>query len=195
MKKVFALLLTIALAVAACTMVASAATPSAELKNLIKGIDSAKDKNGSAVELKLEDVDGSTDAFNSAFEELKKTDSNLKINDHKKINNIGDAEPTFPVTVEFSVPGVKSADKGYILLKKADGTVEKITTTIADGKVTADFNALGEFVFVYAAASSTGGEKPDSPQTADTATPIALTLLVAGAAVAAISVKKIKTAA
>ena len=195
MKKVFALLLTFALAITACTMVASAATPSAELKNLIKGISSAKDKNGISVDLKLDDIDGSTEAFTTAFEELKKTNSNLKINDYKKIYKVGNAEIAFPVTVELSVPGIKGTDQGYILLKKANGSIEKITPTLADGKLTVDFNELGEFVFVYATVSSAGEEKPSSPQTSDTTTPIALTLLVAGAAVAAISVKKIKTAA
>lgn len=194
MKKVFALLLTIALAITACTMVASA-SPSAELKNLIKGVSSAKDKNGASVELKLDDIDGNTDAFTTALEELKKINSNFKINDYKKIYKVGNADLAFPVSVEFSVPGIKGTDKGYILLKKADGTIEKITPTLADGKITADFNALGEFVFVYAAASSAGEEKPNSPQTSDTTTPIALTLLVAGAAGAAVSVKKIRTAA
>lgn len=93
-----------------------------------------------------------------------------------------------------------------INLAEASGDIQRLKAIAGKDKVTVTFNALGEFVLVTDAqtlsditnASTTEGdgakEEEKSPQTADSATPIAIALLAVGAAAAVVSVKKIRAA-
>ncbi|MGN0492645.1 MAG: hypothetical protein ACI4F7_03270 [Acutalibacteraceae bacterium] len=196
MKKILAFVLVAVLAFSAVT--ANAAPSPEKLEGVISSA-TASDSKGTAVKVVLSDATSDRSAYNTALEELKAANgSDLKVVDHKVIALDGTGSPTYPLTVELKIPGVKASSKGFVLFKNSQGTVEKLTATMGDGKVTVTFNELGEFVFVTDSQTvtdinSAGANK--SPQTSDTATPIAVLLLAASAAVAIVSVKKIRTAA
>lgn len=205
MKKVLAFLLTAIFAVTAFTAVAE--TPSPEkLSGVIISV-SAKDTAGKSFKVAVKPTAVDQTVYTDAFENLKKeVGTDLKLVDQKQVVLEGEGNPTFPMTVELTVPGVKTSSKVYVLFKNAAGEVVKLTATAGDGKVTATFTELGEFVLVTDAqtvsditnASTTEGdgakEEEKSPQTADNATPIAIALLTVSAAAAVVSVKKIRTA-
>lgn len=210
MKKVLAFLLTAILAVTAFT--AAAATPSPEkLSGVIVSV-SAKNNTGKSFNVSVKPAEVEQTVYTSAFEDLKKeAGTELKIVDQKKLVLEGGATIDSPLTVELSVPGVKASSKVYILFKNAAGEVVKLAATAGDGKVTATFTEIGEFVLVTdaqtvsditnastpsAPSTSTDGAKEEekSPQTGDNATPIAIALLAVSAVAAVVSVKKIRTA-
>lgn len=196
MKKLLAFVLVAVLAFSAVT--ANAAPSPEKLEGVISSA-TASDSKGTAVKVVLTDATSDRSVYNSALQELKTANgSDLKIVDHKVIALDGAGSPTYPLTVELKVPGLKATSKGYVLFKNSQGTVEKLTATVAEGKVTVTVNELGELVFVTDSQTvtdinSTATNK--SPQTSDTATPVAVLLLAASAAAAIVSVKKIRTAA
>lgn len=196
MKKLLAFVLVAVLAFSAVT--ANAAPSPEKLEGVISSA-TASDSKGTAVKVVLTDATSDRSVYNSALQELKTANgSDLKIVDHKVITLDGAGSPTYPLTVELKVPGLKATSKGYVLFKNSQGTVEKLTATVAEGKVTVTVNELGELVFVtdsqtVSDINSTATNK--SPQTSDTATPVAVLLLAASAAAAIVSVKKIRTAA
>lgn len=198
MKKLLAFVLVVVLAFSAVT--ANAAPSPEKLEGVISSA-TAKDKNGASVKLVLNASTADRAVYNTALEELKTANgADLKIVDHKVITLDGASSPAFPLTVELNIPGVKASSKGFVLFKNSQGNVEKLNAVMGDGKVTVTINELGEFVLVTDSQTVTdinsdGGEANKSPQTSDNVTPIAVLLLVASAAVAIVSVKKIRTAA
>lgn len=68
-----------------------------------------------------------------------------------------------PVTVTFSVPGVKAGDKITVLHQKHDGTWEKLTGITGDGTVTVTFTSLSPVAFVREAANNTTANTDDNP--------------------------------
>ena len=200
MKKVLAFLLTAILAVTAITAVA--ATPSPEkLSGVIVSV-SAKDTAGKSFNVLVKNTSTDQKVYTDAFEALKKeSGADLKIVDNKAIVLEGAASIDSPLTVEFTVPGVKATSKVYILFKNSAGEIVKLAATAGDGKVTATFTELGEFVLVTDAETVTeitaaaGKGETTSDKTADNATPIVFAILAVSAVAALVSVKKIRTAA
>lgn len=197
MKKVLAFLLTAIMAVTAFTAVA--ATPSPEKLSGVIVSASAKDSAGKGFKVAIKPTAVAELVYNNALTELKTSEgTDLKIVDQKQIVLEGSGNPTFPMTVELSVPGVKTSSKVFVLFKNNAGEVVKLAATAGNGKVTATFNELGEFVLVTDAQTVTDitAAKDDtkSPQTSDTATPIVFALLAVSAIAAVVSVKKIRVA-
>lgn len=197
MKKVLAFLLTAIMAVTAFTAVA--ATPSPEKLSGVIVSASAKDSAGKGFKVAIKPTAVAESVYNNALTELKTSEgTDLKIVDQKQIVLEGSGNPTFPMTVELSVPGVKTSSKVFVLFKNNAGEVTKLAATAGNGKVTATFNELGEFVLVTDAQTVTDitAAKDDtkSPQTSDTATPIVFALLAVSAIAAVVSVKKIRVA-
>lgn len=197
MKKVLAFLLTAIMAVTAFTAVA--ATPSPEKLSGVIVSASAKDSAGKGFKVAIKPTAVAESVYNNALTELKTSEgTDLKIVDQKQIVLESSGNPTFPMTVELSVPGVKTSSKVFVLFKNNAGEVTKLAATAGNGKVTATFNELGEFVLVTDAQTVTDitAAKDDtkSPQTSDTATPIVFALLAVSAIAAVVSVKKIRVA-
>ena len=188
MKKLLAAVITVALALTAFTAVCSAA-PSPEKNEGIIVSATAKDKDNATVDVELKNVSNDTTAFDSVIKDLQKDNSKLKVSDHKEISAKNNASANFPVTVEFKVNGVKDGTKAYILLKKADGTVTKLETTVSAGLVKGVFAEFGEFVLLTDVDNAGSGT---SPKTGDVATTAMLAMLVLSAGAAFVSVKKIK---
>ena len=87
-----------------------------------------------------------------------------------------------------------------INLAEATGGVEKLDAKAGTDKVTATFNALGEFVLVTDAQTVTSiadaakdETKAPSPQTSDKATPVMVAFFAVVAVAAVVSVKKLRT--
>ena len=87
-----------------------------------------------------------------------------------------------------------------INLAEATGGVEKLDAKAGKDKVTATFNALGEFVLVTDAQTVTSiadaakdETKAPSPQTSDKATPVMVAFFAVVAVAAVVSVKKLRT--
>lgn len=190
MKKILATVITLALAITAFAATVSAA-PSPEKEQGTVTTVTAKDADNKDVSIKLENATGTTAVFDSMISELQKENANLKVSDHKIISAADSTAVKFPITVEFSVPGVKDNTKAVLLLKKADGTVVKVEATVLNGIVKGVFAEFGEVVLltdVAAASTATG----TSPKTGDTSAPIALAVLALSLGTAFVSVKKIK---
>lgn len=196
MKKVLAVLLTAILAFTALTVAAE--NPSPEKNTGVITSVTGKDKNGSTVELAVEPTQIQQTVYTKAMDDLKKEvgDNNLKIVDQKQLVLKSGKNPTFPVTVEFKVPGVKPTSKVYILFSPAaTNDVIKLDATAGTNKVTATFNQLGEFVIVTDAKTVSDIEEAGkSHQTSDKATPVVFALFAVAALAAVVSVKKIRTA-
>lgn len=197
MKKVLAFLLTAIMAVTALTAVA--ANPSPEKLSGVIVSASAKDSAGKGFKVAIKPTAVAESVYNDALADLKTSEgTDLKIVDQKQVVLEGSGNPAFPMTVEFSVPGVKTSSKVFILFKNNAGAVAKLSATAGDGKVTATFNELGEFVLVTDAQTVTditvAKDDTKSPQTSDAATPIVFTLLAVSAIAAVVSVKKIRVA-
>lgn len=95
-----------------------------------------------------------------------------------------------------------SATTSFKLINLAEATtgVEKLDAVAGTDKVTATFNALGEFVLVTDAQTvvditEAAKDTTKSPQTSDKATPVMVVLFAVVAVAAVVSVKKIRTAA
>lgn len=190
MKKILATVITLALAITAFAATVSAA-PSPEKEQGTVTTATAKDADNKDVSIKLENATGTTVVFDSMISELQKENANLKVSDHKIISAADSTAVKFPITVEFSVPGVKDNTKAVLLLKKTDGTVVKVEATVLNGIVKGVFAEFGEVVLltdVAAASTATG----TSPKTGDTSAPIALAVLALSLGTAFVSVKKIK---
>lgn len=189
MKKLLATVITLALALTAFVATVSAA-PSPEKEQGTVTTVTAKDAGNKDISIKLENATGNTAAFDGVITDLQKENKNLKVADHKIISAADSSTVKFPVTVEFSVPGVKENTKAILLLKKADGTVVKIETTVLNGIVKGAFAEFGEVILLTdVAASEPNGT---SPKTGDTSSPIALAVLALSVGAAVVSVKKIK---
>ena len=87
-----------------------------------------------------------------------------------------------------------------INLAEATGGVEELDAKAGKDKVTATFNALGEFVLVTDAQTVTSiadaakdETKAPSPQTSDKATPVMVAFFAVVAVAAVVSVKKLRT--
>lgn len=66
-----------------------------------------------------------------------------------------------PVTITFSVPGVKAGDAVSVLHQKHDGTWEKLAGTAGDGTVTVTFTELSPIAFVLEKAAAPAGDVPN----------------------------------
>ena len=99
------------------------------------------------------------------------------------------------------VIGLSAATSFKIInLAEATGGVEKLDAKAGTDKVTATFNALGEFVLVTDAQTVTSiadaakdETKAPSPQTSDKATPVMVAFFAVVAVAAVVSVKKLRT--
>lgn len=195
MKKTLALLLTIILTFTCFTIAASAAN-SPEIDGVVTSA-TAVDAQNKKSDIKLEKLSGGIQSgFTTALGSLKtETSKDLKIVDQRKL--VVSGNPTFPVTVTFNVLGVNANSTGYILIKKADGTVEKVQATMGKGTMTVKFDSAVEFAVVVdadtAAAIVAANKEGTSDKTSDNnAASVALLLVFVSVLAAGYSIKKIR---
>ena len=173
MKKLVAVLCAAVMTVGMAVNVFAAPSPS------VKGvteIESAKDANGNAVEIKFETVSEAeadkhfTEEEKTAVEEMKKEfatvakevlgeelKEGMELVDIRNLYIPEGTDVTFPLTITAKVPGV-TEDSTVFVLHYTNGAWENVNAVAGNGTVTFTVNSLSPFAFIVDAktASSTG---------------------------------------
>lgn len=164
MKKVLAFILTAIFAVTAFTAVAE--TPSPEKLSGVIVSATAKDSKGTSFKVSIKPTEVNQSVYTEAFEALKKeVGTDLKLVDQKQIVLEGSGNPSFPMTVELNVPGVKPTSKVYVLFKSSSGSTEGLSASANEGKVIG-LSAPMNFSRVINLAETGSGEVVKLPATA-----------------------------
>lgn len=198
MKKLVAVLCAAVMTVGMAVNVFAAPSPS------VKGvteIESAKDANGNAVEIKFETVSEAeadkhfTEEEKTAVEEMKKdfaTVAKKVLGDELKegmelvdIRNLyipEGANVTFPLTITAKVPGVTENSTVFVL-HYTNGDWENVNAVAGNGTVTFTVNSLSPFAFIVDANTAKNAGSTTSPATGEANT-MAWVAIVAVAAAA-----------
>lgn len=177
MKKMIALLSAAVLTVA--TAVTAFALPSVSVSGVVTKIESAVDANGNAVTVEIKDV---PEEYKAAVEEVKKKETIKELlgADFKEGMQVVDVKEVsvpegtaFPVTITFSVPGVKEGTAVAVLHYNGSAW-ERITKDVkaGNGTITATFDSLSPVAFVVdkeaaEAASASTSTTTKSPKTGE----------------------------
>lgn len=177
MKKMIALLSAAVLTVA--TAVTAFALPSVSVDGVVTKIESAVDANGNAVTVEIKDV---PEEYKAAVEEVKKEETIKELlgADFKEGMQVVDVKEVsvpegtaFPVTITFSVPGVKEGTAVAVLHYNGSAW-ERITKDVkaGNGTITATFDSLSPVAFVVdkeaaEAASTSTSTSAKSPKTGE----------------------------
>ncbi|MCD8355068.1 MAG: hypothetical protein LUE11_00645 [Clostridia bacterium] len=201
MKKVIVSIAAVAMAL---TMSLSAfALPSPTVSGFVKGVSSAIDKDGTAVDIIVQTVAEAepdfTAAEKKAIEEIKNEQklreimgsywkNGMKLADIRDVKIKGDASlVTFPVTILFDVPGV--TEKSNVAVLHFDTNVgewEIVDSKAGDATIQAVFNSLSPVAFVVDADTAEAMESTvTSPKTGESGFPIcagvAIVVVLSGA--------------
>ena len=173
MKKMIALLSAAVLTVA--TAVTAFALPSVSVSGVVTKIESAVDANGNAVTVEIKDV---PEEYKAAVEEVKKEETIKELlgADFKEgmqvvdVNEVSVPEGTaFPVTITFSVPGVKEGTAVAVLHYNGSAW-ERITKDVkaGNGTISATFDSLSPVAFVVdKEAAEAASSSATSPKTGE----------------------------
>lgn len=177
------------------------ALPSPTVSGFVKGISSAVDSDGTAVDVIVETVSEAetqasfTEAEKKAVEEIKNLSKvkevmgnrwkdGLQVADIRNVRIVGDASLVrFPVTIRFNVPGVTARSTVHVLHFTAKaGKWEVVDSTHGDSYIQATFNSLSPVAFIVDTDTAEAMESNvTSPKTGQPGFPI-----WAGAAVVAV---------
>lgn len=190
-KKLMALVSAVVLA--AATVTTAFAAPSVTVSGVVSGIQSATDKNGNEVGIRIENVSETdfTAEETTAVEEIKSIDKVKEVMEAAgvtfeegmqvvDIKNVIAPEGTeFPVTITFKVAGVTANSRVAVLhFDTAKGAWEVVESKAGEGTITATFNSLSPVAFVVDKDTAANGAT--SPQTGEP-----ITLALAGLAICA----------
>lgn len=157
------------------------AAPSPTVSGVVTSYASAKDADGNAVTIKIENV---SSEYSAAVAELNSTETlkallgdqyvdGMSVIDVKDVTADTD---NFPVTITFKVAGVTASSKVAVLhYDTTKGAWEVVKSEAGNGTITATFNSLSPVAFVVdksAAATTT------SPKTGESTMPIAMMAVV-----------------
>ena len=181
MKKIISLLVALILVVG-CSAFAVSAAPSPEVDDIVSIVE-AKDKDGNKVEIVLTKSDKVDD-------DLKPTETDEAVMGQYDVEIKG--TPEYPVTVKAKVAGVKTTSEVYVLVKNADGTVDKIIATVTgEGEIEFKLDSACKILSVVA-DKKTATDVGTSDKTGDATSSVAMTVLLFSVVGMAVSVKKIK---
>lgn len=190
-KKLMALVSAVVLA--AATVTTAFAAPSVTVSGVVSGIQSATDKNGNEVGIRIENISETdlTAEETTAVEEIKSIDKVKEVMEAAgvtfeegmqvvDIKNVIAPEGTeFPVTITFKVAGVTANSRVAVLhFDTAKGAWEVVESKAGEGTITATFNSLSPVAFVVDKDTAANGAT--SPQTGEP-----ITLALAGLAICA----------
>lgn len=185
MKKRLMALACVAVLTLGMSMTALATNPSVQA-GVVTGVESAKDNAGTSAKVIVEAIhenhehDEEKDYISveanmkKELERLNAYEAGMKVLDVKNVEIEGDASLIkFPLTITFTVNGIKAGDKVILLHYVSDAKGwEKLDTTTGNGTVTATFNSLSPVAFIKVADAT-------SPTTGEP-----VSLMLAGAVVA-----------
>ena len=182
-----------AVVLAAATVTTAFAAPSVTVSGVVSGIQSATDKSGNEVAIKVENVSETnfTAEETAAVEESKNIDKVKEVMEAAgvtfeegmqvvDIKNVIAPEGTeFPVTITFKVAGVTANSRVAVLhFDTAKGAWEVVESKVGEGTITATFTSLSPVAFVVDKDTAANGAT--SPQTGEP-----ITLALAGLAICA----------
>lgn len=134
----------------------------------VAGVQSAKDSQGNSVTVKVAAFDYDQKAV-AATEAYELCSGHVAIAAANVSLEGATASADNPVTVTFSIPGVKKEDSISVIHRKADGDWEVLPGTCGDGTVTATFTSFSPVAFVDMNKALDGDTTPD--ETPGTTTP------------------------
>ena len=163
MKKIITSIAAVAMALT--LSISAFALPSPTVSGFVKGIRSAIDANGNAVQIEMQTIADAqsnlSDAEKTAMDQIKKQknlrsimgshwEDGMQLADLRYIRIKGDASSVkYPITITFNVPGITKNSKVTLLVYNvATGSWELVTCTAGDGTITGTFNVLGLVAFV-----------------------------------------------
>lgn len=149
------------------------AAGSPQVSGIIKDVDTAVDKNGKAIEVKLEEV-----ADKALVENIKKAETfkaileaaNVTVTEGMEVADVLEVKvpegTEFPATIGFKVPGV-TADTKAAVLHYTGTEWEVVKSEVANGEIKATFNSLSPVAFVIDknTVSTVGSGSTEAPRT------------------------------
>ena len=201
MKKLVAVLCAAVMTVGMAVNVFAAPSPS--VSGVVTAVESAKDADGNAVDIKMETVSEAeaeqqfTEEEKAAVAEIKeskekfeaiakealgdKFEEGMELVDIRNLYVPEGAKVTFPLTITVKVTGVTEASK-VAVLHYTNGKWEDVNAVAGNGTITFTVNSLSPFAFIVDANTAKNAGSTTSPATGEANTMVWVALVAVAAA-------------
>lgn len=179
------------------------AAPSPSVSGVVTAVESAKDADGNAVDIKIETVSEAeadqhfTEEEKTAVAEIKeskekfeaiakealgdKFEEGMELVDIRNLHVPEGANVTFPLTITVKVTGVTEASK-VAVLHYTNGKWEDVNAVAGNGTVTFTVNSLSPFAFIVDANTAKNAGSTTSPATGEANTMVWVAIVAVAAA-------------
>lgn len=179
------------------------AEPSPSVSGVVTAVESAKDADGNAVDIKIETVSEAeadqhfTEEEKTAVAEIKeskekfeaiakealgdKFEEGMELVDIRNLHVPEGANVTFPLTITVKVTGVTEASK-VAVLHYTNGKWEDVNAVAGNGTVTFTVNSLSPFAFIVDANTAKNAGSTTSPATGEANTMVWVAIVAVAAA-------------
>lgn len=201
MKKLVAVLCAAVMTVGMAVNVFAAPSPS--VSGVVTAVESAKDADGNAVDIKMETVSEAeaeqhfTEEEKAAVAEIKeskekfeaiakealgdKFEEGMELVDIRNLYVPEGANVTFPLTITVKVTGVTEASK-VAVLHYTNGKWEDVNAVAGNGTITFTVNSLSPFAFIVDANTAKNVGSTTSPATGEANTMVWVAIVAVAAA-------------
>lgn len=201
MKKLVAVLCAAVMTVGMAVNVFAAPSPS--VSGVVTAVESAKDADGNAVDIKIETVSEAeadqhfTEEEKTAVAEIKeskekfkaiakealgdKFEEGMELVDIRNLHVPEGANVTFPLTITVKVTGVTESST-VAVLHYTNGAWEDVKATAGNGTVTFTVNSLSPFAFIVDANTAKNAGSTTSPATGEANTMVWVAIVAVAAA-------------
>lgn len=201
MKKLVAVLCAAVMTVGMAVNVFAAPSPS--VSGVVTAVESAKDADGNAVDIKIETVSEAeaeqhfTEEEKAAVAEIKeskekfeaiakealgdKFEKGMELVDIRNLYVPEGANVTFPLTITVKVTGVTEASK-VAVLHYTNGKWEDVNAVAGNGTITFTVNSLSPFAFIVDANTAKNVGSTTSPATGEANTMVWVAIVAVAAA-------------
>lgn len=201
MKKLVAVLCAAVMTVGMAVNVFAAPSPS--VSGVVTAVESAKDADGNAVDIKIETVAEAeadqhfTEEEKTAVAEIKeskekfeaiakealgdKFEEGMELVDIRNLHVPEGANVTFPLTITVKVTGVTEASK-VAVLHYTNGKWEDVNAVAGNGTITFTVNSLSPFAFIVDANTAKNAGSTTSPATGEANTMVWVAIVAVAAA-------------
>lgn len=201
MKKLVAVLCAAVMTVGMAVNVFAAPSPS--VSGVVTAVESAKDADGNAVDIKMETVSEAeaeqhfTEEEKAAVAKIKeskekfeaiakealgdKFEEGMELVDIRNLYVPEGAKVTFPLTITVKVTGVTEASK-VAVLHYTNGKWEDVNAVAGNGTITFTVNSLSPFAFIVDANTAKNAGSTTSPATGEANTMVWVAIVAVAAA-------------
>lgn len=201
MKKLVAVLCAAVMTVGMAVNVFAAPSPS--VSGVVTAVESAKDADGNAVDIKIETVSEAeadqhfTEEEKTAVAEIKeskekfeaiakealgdKFEEGMELVDIRNLHVPEGANVTFPLTITVKVTGVTESST-VAVLHYTNGAWEDVKATAGNGTITFTVNSLSPFAFIVDANTAKNAGSTTSPATGEANTMVWVAIVAVAAA-------------